>query len=92
MHVLLVYDISNNKIRSKVADICQDYGLDRVQYSAFTGDLQRVHQEELMAKLHKRLGKQPGKILLAPLCAKDWESRIEIEQEKQKEEKKKNGE
>ena len=55
-HVLVVYDIPHDRTRAKVADICQDYGLDRMQYSAFVGELQPVHQEELMAKLRRRLG------------------------------------
>ncbi len=83
MQVIVVYDIPHNRTRTKVADICQDYGLDRIQYSAFAGDLHRVHQEELMHKLHQRLGKRSGKIYLYPLCQKDWEARIEIEQQEQ---------
>lgn len=82
MHVLVVYDIAHDRTRTKVADICQDYGLDRVQYSAFLGELQRVHQEELMERVQKRLGKRPGKVSLFPVCARDWEARIEILQEK----------
>ncbi len=81
MKILLLYDIPHDGTRTKVADICLDYGLDRIQYSAFLGDLHRVHQEELMRKLGKRLGRRPGKIQLFPLCAKDWEARLKIEQE-----------
>lgn len=81
MQILLIYDISDTKIRTKVADTCLDYGLERIQLSAFTGDLRRVHQEELLAKLRKRLGKRPGKILLLPCCEKDWKARLEIVQE-----------
>lgn len=82
MKIIVVYDIANNKIRTKVADICEDYGLDRVQYSAFAGDLARVHQEEMMEKIGHRLGKLPGKIYLYPICEKDWQHRIEIQREK----------
>ncbi|MGC9371612.1 MAG: CRISPR-associated endonuclease Cas2 [Paracoccaceae bacterium] len=82
MHVIVVYDIPHDRTRAKVADICQDYGLDRMQYSAFQGELVRVHQEELMEKLQSRLGKRPGKIALYPICARDWEGRIEILQER----------
>jgi hypothetical protein len=32
---LVVYDISNDAIRGKVADDCLDYGLSRIQPSAF---------------------------------------------------------
>ena len=81
MHILLVYDISHDRTRTKVADICLDYGLERVQYSAFWGDLHRVHQEEMFAKMQKRLGKRPGKIQLFPICKKDWQARLEICQE-----------
>ncbi len=81
MQIVLIYDISDTKVRTKVADICQDYGLERVQYSAFTGNLRRVHQEEMLAKMRKRLGKRPGKILLLPACEKDWQARLEIHQE-----------
>ena len=42
MHCLVVYDISDDKLRTKVADILMDYGLDRIQYSAFAGKLART--------------------------------------------------
>lgn len=81
MQILLIYDIPDTKVRTKVADICLDYGLERIQYSAFSGNLRRVHQEELLAKVRKRLGKRAGKILLAPVCEKDWQARLELIQE-----------
>ncbi len=80
MHIILIYDIPNDRVRAKIADICLDYGLERIQYSAFSGDLRRVHQEELFAKLRKRLGKAAGKILLLPACDKDWGARLETVQ------------
>lgn len=81
MHVLLVYDISHDRTRTKIADICQDYGLDRIQFSAFEGELHRVRQEELMDKIQKRLGRRPGKISLFPICERDWRISIRILQE-----------
>ncbi len=81
MKVLLVYDISNDRVRGKVADFCLDYGLDRIQYSAFLGDLGRNRQEELMLKIEEQLGDHSGKIQLYPICSKDWRARIEIIQE-----------
>jgi len=78
MHCLVVYDISDDAKRTKVADICLDYGLDRIQYSAFLGDLPVTHQEELMLRVKKALGRKPGNIQLFPLCAKDWQGRQAI--------------
>ena len=81
MKALLVYDISNDRTRAKIADFCLDYGLDRIQYSAFLGDISQSHQEELMLMIGDRLGDQPGKIQLFPMCRKDWAHRLEIIQE-----------
>ena len=78
MRCLLVYDIPDDRVRTKVADFCLDYGLDRIQYSAFVGNLTRTHQEELMLKIEERLGDRPGKVQLFVICNKDWRQRLEI--------------
>jgi len=78
---LLVYDISDDRTRARVADACLDYGLDRIQYSAFVGRLSATHQDELMLKLKKTLGRKAGHIRLYSLCQKDWESCRVIENE-----------
>jgi len=75
LRCLLVYDIPDDNTRTRVADICLDYGLDRIQYSSFLGDLERTHQEELMMEVAKRLGKRPGNIQLFPICETDWRQR-----------------
>ena len=85
MQIVVVYDIPSDRIRTKIADICADYGLERIQYSAFSGDLRRVHQEEMIAKMRKRLGKHAGKIQLFPCCEKDWNARLEVIQQPPKE-------
>ncbi|MCZ7571799.1 MAG: CRISPR-associated endonuclease Cas2 [Ardenticatenaceae bacterium] len=76
---LVVYDIPDDGARVKVADACLDYGLDRIQYSAFAGELSRNHQEALMVRIRQRLGKKVARVQLFPICERDWEHRIEIE-------------
>lgn len=76
--ILLVYDITNDRARAKIADACQDYGLDRIQFSAFAGELGRNHQQELMLKIRKLLGESAGTITLVPICEKDWNNRVEV--------------
>ncbi len=82
MHCLLVYDIPNDNIRAKVADFCLDYGLDRVQYSAFLGRLSRNHMEELMERIRAKIGDAPAKVLLIPIPADAWGNRLEHVKEK----------
>lgn len=76
MRCLLIYDIEDDRVRTKIADACLDYGLDRIQYSAFMGDISRNHQEELFLKLKKLLGKKGGNIQLLPICETDWRNRL----------------
>lgn len=80
MHCLLVYDIPDDGKRNKIADTCLDYGLDRIQYSAFLGKLHATHQAEMMLKLKKVLGRKPGNIQLFPLCDGDFDARTVIVQ------------
>lgn len=47
MLVWVIYDISENRIRSRVAKICKNYGLFRVQKSAFLGDLNKNEADSL---------------------------------------------
>ena len=75
---LVVYDIVEDRIRAKVADICLDYGLERVQYSAFLGSLSPNHQQELLLKVKRRLGRSEGNVRLFPICERDFRLRREV--------------
>jgi len=80
MNCILIYDLPSsregNRIRAKLADICMDYGMNRIQYSAFYGDLLRTHQEELFARARKKLGQKPGKVYLYPIGEREWTQRL----------------
>ncbi len=78
MQCLLVYDIPDDRLRTKIADICLDYGLDRIQYSAFFGELSRNRQEEIMQKIRRKMGDKEGVVHLFPICERDLRLRKEI--------------
>jgi CRISPR-associated protein Cas2 len=77
----LIYDITDDRVRGKVADFCLDYGLDRIQYSAFVGQISRNHTRELMRKIQARIGRSTAKVMLLTIPADAWEERIVYEQE-----------
>lgn len=77
--VILVYDIVEDKARAKVADACLDYGLDRIQYSVFAGQLSRNHQEELMLCLDDLLVDCHANVQLIPISERDWRKRMEAD-------------
>lgn len=80
MLVFLLYDITDDRIRHKVAVACEDYGLDRLQFSAFYGELSRNLQEELMLRIDKLLGNEPGRVQLIPISTAEWNKRLEVGQ------------
>jgi len=69
--VLLIYDIENDKLRGRAADICFDYGLERIQFSAFYGKLNRNRRQELALRLRAEIGDQSGRVRLVPVCEQD---------------------
>jgi CRISPR-associated protein Cas2 len=79
MQILLIYDIVHNGQRSKVATACLDYGLDRVQYSAFSGTLSGTHQEELMLRIKSIIGDGAARVHLYPIDEKAWQRRLVFE-------------
>ena len=78
VRTILIYDIPDDKKRKKIAEACKDYGLHRIQWSAFTGRLNRNLREELMLRLDKILGEEEGDIKLFPICNKDLKQKQEI--------------
>ena len=79
MNVQVIYDISKDNIRNKIAEVCKDYGLSRIQWSAFYGELNSNRREELYMKLVKTLKSHEGNIQIYPICSKDIILRKEID-------------
>lgn len=75
MQCLLIYDIPHDGTRQKVADACLDYGLERVQYSAFLGSLSRTHQRELFGEIARRVRGKEANVQLFPLDERSWSGR-----------------
>ncbi len=75
MKTVLLYDITSDRVRTKVADACLDYGLLRIQYSAFFGEISANHLEELLQRVRKLIGKSPARVEIFPLCEKDLKLR-----------------
>ncbi len=82
----VVYDIESDRVRLRVASVCKDYGLTRVQYSAFSGLLDSSRRQEMFLKLSDTLGRRPGKIIVLPICEKDATARRQILNESKVEE------
>ena len=77
---LVVYDVPDDAIRHRFSETCLDYGLERFQMSAFWGYLASARRKELFVRLRDFLGKAPGRILVQPVGADDFERRYVLHQ------------
>ena len=67
MLVWVIYDISENRIRSRVAKLCKNYGLFRVQKSAFLGDLNHSESDSLALECQEAI-EQSDSVYVFPMC------------------------
>lgn len=66
---VISYDLSNNRLRNKVAKELENYGR-RVQYSVFECRISKAQMRELYGKLLPIIQKEPeGSIRIYLLCA-----------------------
>ncbi|MEW6222735.1 MAG: CRISPR-associated endonuclease Cas2 [Candidatus Hadarchaeota archaeon] len=71
----VIYDISENKVRSCASSKCKNYGLVRVQKSAFLGELSKNRAEMLSLEL-KDVIKEGDCIFLIPTCTNCFQDKI----------------
>lgn len=83
MRILLIYDIPHDGTRQKIADACLDHGLERIQYSAFIGELSKTHQRSLWTRIGERLGNHAANVQLIPIDATSWQARRVLVREEQ---------
>jgi len=74
----VVYDIEDDRVRARIASACKDYGLERIHYSAFCGQLDSTRRSELFTRLTDTLGRLVGKVLMLSVCDKDARARREV--------------
>jgi CRISPR-associated protein Cas2 len=65
--VWVIYDISDDRIRVRIAQLCKGYGLYRVQKSAFLGDLNK-NELDAIALECEELIEESDSVFVFPLC------------------------
>lgn len=72
MLLWIIYDISDTKKRNKVAKACKEYGLYRVQKSAFLGNINTNEIDELSLRCDDLIGKESDSVYIFPMCEEDF--------------------
>ncbi|MDK2782091.1 MAG: CRISPR-associated protein Cas2 [Archaeoglobi archaeon] len=71
MITLVIYDISEDEVRNKIAKLCKSFGLHRIQKSAFLGEISSSRRKELSIKLRRSL-KSRGNVQIFVICKPDF--------------------
>jgi CRISPR-associated protein Cas2 len=78
--LLLIYDIEDDRLRTRASGICLDYGLERIQFSAFFGKLNRNRRQELALRLQREVDQESARIRIIPVCEQDLKDMWVLEQ------------
>lgn len=68
----VIYDIVDNRTRTRIARACKGAGLYRVQKSVFLGNLNRNDIDELALKCEELIKKDKDSVYIFPLCEDDF--------------------
>jgi CRISPR-associated protein Cas2 len=69
----VVYDVSDDRTRARVARRCLDFGLYRVQKSVFLGDLAANRVEEVVLFSREILNLETDSVYVFPMCREDFD-------------------
>ncbi len=79
--ILVVYDISDDRIRYRLAEILKDFGLERIQKSAFIGELNVQERKDLLEVLRNFPRDSEDRIDIFFICSKDLKLHKKITRE-----------
>lgn len=74
--VWIIYDIVENKPRSKIAKLCKEAGLYRVQKSVFLGTIERNRLDELRLQIDEWVDPEVDSTYIFPMCEPDFKKVI----------------
>ncbi|MCY2987664.1 MAG: CRISPR-associated endonuclease Cas2 [Planctomycetota bacterium] len=69
----VIYDISNDRTRAKIAERCKDFGLYRVQKSVFLGDLESNRMDEVLLFSEELLNLKTDALYVLPMRREDFD-------------------
>lgn len=77
----ILYDISENKIRNRIAGVCKDYGFIRYQKSVFCGESNERVLKILVSRISDEMQSSEEKedsVLVFSVCDTCMKNRLEV--------------
>lgn len=76
MIVWVLYDIEDDKVRTKVAKLCKQAGLYRVQFSVFLGMLDANAKDSLELQIKDLMDEQKDSVYMFPMSKNELQSTV----------------
>jgi len=67
MIVWVMYDIKKDKVRTKIAKLCKQSGIYRVQYSVFLGTLEESEKDTLRLRIEELINEETDSVYIFPM-------------------------
>ncbi|MDQ3019787.1 MAG: CRISPR-associated endonuclease Cas2 [Bacteroidota bacterium] len=67
MIVWVLYDIKKDNVRTKVAKLCKQSGIYRVQYSVFLGTLEENEKDTLKLRIEELINEETDSVYIFPM-------------------------
>lgn len=72
----VLYDIENDKVRNKVAKICKQTGLYRVQFSVFLGTIDKNQKDSLQLQIEELIDETKDSIYIFPMSKNELQETV----------------
>ncbi|MEA5402801.1 CRISPR-associated endonuclease Cas2 [Arcicella sp. DC2W] len=72
----VLYDIKNDKARIKVAKICKQSGLYRVQFSVFLGTIDRNMKDSLQLQIEDLIDEKTDSVYIFPMSKNELQETV----------------
>lgn len=76
MIVWVLYDIKNDKARTRVSKLCKISGIYRVQYSAFLGTLEKNALDTLKIQIEELINPKTDKVYMFPMSKSELQQTV----------------
>lgn len=70
----VLYDIEDDKIRNKIAKLCKQTGLYRVQFSVFLGTLDKNQKDTLELQIEELIDKEKDSVYIFPMSKNELQA------------------
>ncbi len=72
----VMYDIEDDKVRTKVAKLCKQMGLYRVQFSVFLGSIDANRKDTLELQIREQIDEEKDSVYIFPMSKNELQATV----------------